>query len=72
MNEIDSEDKSKKFCHYVLPGGQLVRLIRWKRNDKHEFVVRVTSGSNPKHSKEYLVSWFDANAVYVGEMKRQF
>ena len=55
--------------HYVLPDGQLVRLIRWLRNDRDEFVVRVSVG---KKRIEFLVSWFDANAVYAGQMERQF
>lgn len=62
----------RTYQHYVLPDGQLVRLIRWMRNEKNEFVVRVTSGSARKHRREYLVSWFDQNAISVGAMERQF
>lgn len=59
----------RKFLHFVLPDGQLVRLVRWMRNEKYEFVVRVSSGAG---RQEYLVSWFDANAVCAGKMERQF
>lgn len=62
----------RTYWHYVLPDGTLVRLIRWMRNEKNEFVVRVTSGGTRKHRQEILVSWFDENAVYVGKIERQF
>lgn len=62
----------RTYPHYVLPDGRLVRLIRWMRNEKNEFVVRVTSGGTRRHRQEYLVSWFDQNAISVGTMERQF
>lgn len=59
----------RRFLHYVLPDGRLVRLIKWMRNDRDEFVVRVTPGGCARI--EFLVSWFDENAVCVGLMEAQ-
>lgn len=52
--------------HYVLPSGKLVRLIRWYRKPDHDFVVRVTSTGRDR--LEFLDSWFQENAIYVGRV----
>ena len=59
----------RRFLHYVLPSGQLVRLVRWTRNERNEFVVRVSPGGRQR--LEFLVSWFDKNAVCIGHMEAQ-
>jgi hypothetical protein len=62
--------RPQRFPHYVLPSGQLVRLIRWTYNSNKEFIARVTS--NGRNRIEFLDSWFEQNAVSVGSMERQF
>ena len=66
MAVSNSSKPKRRKPHYVLPSGKLVRLIRWMRNEKNEFVVRVTSTG--KDRIEFLVSWFDLNAICVGQV----
>lgn len=64
-----SEVRGRTWPHYILPDGSLVCLIRWLRNEKWELMVRVTNGTD---RREYLDTWFDKNAIFVGDMERQF